>query len=361
MTISVDTPMGVSVRVSSPAFRATFTPRATASSGDPVGSAAVGAVVPSSGAVPSLHAAVNERPASRLTSAHATVAQAALAESILDAEDALTSVHRAWFAPAQRPLVRRAERVDETTIRARHTEAALRGVPWFDLPNRRRAAKAAQRRAHTDIDVARRAAEERTQAEEQRIDAWWNALCANDPATVTEYVNGVFAAEAGTRAAALGTHGSVIEVAVLAPGEHVLPAEEVRMSGDGSLTIRRSSAAHRAELYRQHVAGLVIATARRALAASPGAASVTVHVLRSTCSGPFDDVSLLAVADVSREDLQRADFGTDACSLLSRLGRRVLLGAAGTETAMEPLGLDVVPGLAERLEQLGHGMHRASA
>ncbi|MBD3783244.1 MAG: hypothetical protein IE926_09875 [Micrococcales bacterium] len=357
MSTTVDTAYGASVRVPSPAFRATFAPRTSASTsavptpGDPLGSVLGGVTE---------YAAPVERPVARLASTTATATQAALAESILDAEDALTSVHRAWFAPARRPEAPRPEWVDETTIRARHIEAALRGVPWFDLPNRRRAAKAAQRAAHTDIDVARRAAEERVQAEEARIDAWWNNLCANDPQTVTEYVNGVFAADAGSRATALGTRGAAIEVAVLAPGEHVLPAEQVRMAADRSLTIRRASASHRAELYRQHVAGLVVATARRALAASPGADSVTVHVLRSTCTGPFDDVSLLAVADIARDDLQRADFGLDAVSLLGRIGRRVRLGVAGAESAMEPLPLDVVPGLAQRLERRC-STHRASA
>ncbi len=363
MSTTMSSGTGGSVRVSSPGFRATFAPRAALAT---VEASTVGvAGVPVSGhlsaAAHIAHAASVERPITRLTSAHAPAAKAALAESILDAEDALTSVHRAWFAPAQRPAAPAPPRVDETTIRTRHAEAALRGVPWFDLPNRRRAAKAASRRAGTDIDVARRAAEERAQAEERRIDSWWSALCANDPQTVTEYVNGVFASDSDSRATALGAHGSCVEVALLAPGEHVLPSEEVRMAADGSLTIRRASVAHRAELYRQHVAGLVVATARRVLSASPGAVSVKVHVLRSTCSGPFDDVCLLAVAELTRGDLQRADFQMDAVSLLERFGRGVRLGTAGAESAMVPLPLESVPGLADRLEQVCGDVRRASA
>ncbi|QIM20613.1 hypothetical protein G7075_04710 [Phycicoccus sp. HDW14] len=305
-------------------------------------------------------AAVERTP--RLTAAHTSAAKSALAESILDAEDALTSVHRSWFAPATRPCAPSPERVDESTIRTRHAEAAVRGVPWFDLPNRRRAARVAQRRALTDIGVARRAAEERVQAEEQRIDQWWAALCANDPRVVTEHVNGVFASDRGTRAAALGTHGACVEVAVVVSGEHVLPAEEVRLAADGSLTIRRASVAHRAQLYRQHVAAVVIATARRALAASPGADSVKVHALRATCTGPFDDLNLLAVAELTRDDILHADFGMDAVSLLLRFGRGVRIGAAGIDTpVMVPLALDTVPGLAERLEEVCAGHHRASA
>lgn len=362
MSITVDTTPGVSIRVSSPGFRATFTPRVAAATTDAngVGTTAGSPVGQVSGASSPQLAAVERTP--RLTAAHTSAAKSALAESILDAEDALTSVHRSWFAPATRPCAPSPERVDESTIRTRHAEAAVRGVPWFDLPNRRRAARVAQRRALTDIGVARRAAEERVQAEEQRIDQWWAALCANDPRVVTEHVNGVFASDRGTRAAALGTHGACVEVAVVVSGEHVLPAEEVRLAADGSLTIRRASVAHRAQLYRQHVAAVVIATARRALAASPGADSVKVHALRATCTGPFDDLNLLAVAELTRDDILHADFGMDAVSLLLRFGRGVRIGAAGVDTpVMVPLALDTVPGLAERLEEVCAGRHRASA
>lgn len=361
MSTSVVTVDGARVRVSSPAFRETFSQRSSAGSPAPVGEALAAVPAPTTTGSVARHQLPQDPGAGRLTLTHASAATSALAESILDAEDALTSVHRSWFAPAQRPCAPRPDRVDESTIVARHAEAAVRGVPWFDLSKRRQAAQVARRRAHSDIDVARRAAEERVRAEERRLDAWWKALCANDPATVTEHVDGVFSREPGARAKALGAEGSVLEVAVLAPGEHVLPAEEVRMAADRALTIRRASAAHRAELYRQHVAGLLVATARRALAASPGAGSVRVHVLRSTASGSYDDVCLLAVAEIAREDLHRADFGLDAVSLLGRIGRGAVLGAAGADKAMEPVALEVVPGLAERLAAMCCTERRASA
>ena len=307
-----------------PGFRATFTPRvASATTVANAAGTTAGSTGHVSGGSGAQLTAVERTP--RLTSAHTSAAKSALAESILDAEDVLTSVHRSWFAPAARPCAPSPERVDESTIRTRHAEAAVRGVPWFDVPNRRRAAKVAQRRAFTDIGAARRAAEERVQAEEHRIEQWWNALCANDSRTVTEHLNGVFASERGSRATALGTHGACVEVAVVVSGEHVLPAEEVRLAADGSLNIRRASVAHRGQLYRQHVAAVVIASTR-ALAASPGADSVKVHALRATCTGPFDDLNLLAVAELTRDDILRADFGTDAVSLLQRFGRGVRIG-----------------------------------
>ncbi|QKE84420.1 hypothetical protein [Arthrobacter sp. NEB 688] len=362
MSVSVVTVDGAVVRVSGQAFRETFSQRSSGRTAESDGDVTTSSSTPlATGSVALKHQAAQDAGAGRLTLTHATAAKSALAESILDAEDALTSVHRSWFAPAQRPCGPRPDRVDESTIVARHAEAAVRGVPWFDVSKRRQAAQIARRLAHADIDIARRAAEERVQAEERRLDAWWNALCANDPTVVTEHVNGVFAGESGPRAAALGAAGPVLEVAVLAPGEHVLPAEEVRMGAARTLTIRRASAGHRSELYRQHVAGLLVATARRALAAAPGAGSVRVHVLRSTCSGPYDDVSLLAVAEIAREDLHRADFGLDAVSLLARIGRGTVLGTGGAEAAMEPVGLDVVPGLAERLAELCCAERQASA
>lgn len=361
MSITIDTATGVSVRVSSPGFRATFTPRvATATTVANAAGTTASSTGHVSGGSGAQLTAVERTP--RLTSAHTSAAKSALAESILDAEDVLTSVHRSWFAPASRPCAPSPEWVDESTIRTRHAEAAVRGVPWFDVPNRRRAAKVAQRRALTDIGAARRAAEERVQAEEHRIDQWWSALCANDPRTVTAHLNSIFASERGSCATALGTRGACVEVAVLVSGEHVLPAEEVRLAADGSLTIRRASVAHRGQLYRQHVAAVVIATARRALAASPGADSVKVYALRATCTGPFDDLNLLAVAELTRDDILRADFGMDAVSLLQRFGRGVRIGAPGVDSpVMIPLALDTVPGLAERLEEVCGGHHRASA
>lgn len=347
MNISVGLVSATSFRVPSMGVSDTFgrgsvwTPRVVAS----------GAVVDAAGAHPAFPS--GQRAAGRLGSAMTTAAKQRRAQSILEQEDALTSLHRAWVAPVQRPVVPSQEPLDEGTIRRRAAGLAREGVRWFEVTSRRRAIETAEEVATHNIGAARTAGDAWVAAEEHRLDAWWNALCGNDPEVVCDHLRTAFQ-DTDIPAAPISLSGGVLDLAVLIPGEHVLPVDSVQLVG-GDLSIRTASAAHRARLHRQLVAGLVIAAARQAFANAPGLSCTRVHAVKATHRGWFDDLSAIARVELCRPHLAGADLSEDAESIVTKHGQGVAWETLGSDGPLRSLPLDDLPELAGLLARLCRG------
>ncbi len=342
MNVSVGLVSATSFRVPSPGLQDTFgrgslrLPRQSATGDGSHG------ITRSSGPAPS-------RTLVRV-SATVSPAKAERAQAILEEEDALISLHRAWYPPVQRPVVADRRPVNEEAIRRRRAELAREGVRWFDVSNRRRAVRTAEEMAHHDIDEAMAASSNWTEREERRLDAWWNSLCGNDPAVVEQHLRGVFQST-DTPASPVSVAGGLLDVAVLIPGEHVLPSESVHLVG-GDLSIRRASRSHRAQLHRQVVAGLLIAVARQTFAAAPGLTAVRCHALQATHRGRHDDLSAIGVVELSRVDLAVADLNVEAEALLHRYGSGLRWVTHTPDGPLRPLPLDDMPELADLLARL---------
>lgn len=272
------------------------------------------------------------------------------AQRIIDQEHRLTSLHRAPYEPATRPLASANPAVDAWGTRRARTGATRASARWFDIVKRREVGLTATERAASDLDTAAAAAEA-LEHEQRRLDTWWDALRSGHQAVVTDQLVRAFA-EAGLAAAPMTVHGSYLGLAVLAPEEHLLPTEAVTLSPRGTLSVRPASKEHRARLLRQVVASAVVASARCAFAAAPGLAHIRVVVLRAEHRGAVDDVSAIGVVELSRRDLTVADLGVGAEALLARYGEALRWDVSHPEVALRKLPLDDVSELATLLARL---------
>ena len=288
------------------------------------------------------------------TSGHGSTAQAAKvqrAQEILELERALASIHRAPFPTLRKAVAASPPPIDENAVRARHRQAAKRGVSWFDFAGRRQAVVAAAKAAEKEVTQLRRAALDVQAGEQQRIDESRTRLQANDSAAVLERVAEAFD-DNQAPSAPLGLDGSRLDVAMLAPSEEVLPLESVGTTAAGNLSVRKSTNSHRAELYRALVAGGMIATAREALAVAPGLTAVRVCAIRPVSAASGGAFEALALAELTRESLQLVDLSEEAEGTLRNAATSLLWSTKGAAAALQGLPANAAPGLQELLAQV---------
>ena len=353
--MSVRLAPGVRVRVSSRGVRTSLGPRVArvhVGGGRPGVSTGVGPF----GFYSSLGSSSSRRssPGSASRSIGGTAAAQAKAEraqAILELEAAITSLHRAQFSPARVPMAVALTPIDEWEVRARHGQAAKRGLSWFDFAGKRQAAAAAVKAADREIFQLRRAALDAQADEQRRVEELWRRLQANDPPTVFQRVEEAFE-DNEAPAAPLGLDGSRLDVAVLAPSDDVLPEESVGQTNAGNLSVRRSTKSHRAQLYKSLVAGALIASAREALAVAPGLSTVRVCAVRPMSAAPEATLEALALAEFERERLKAVDLSDDAESILHRTATGLLWSTKGAAAALQGLPVNAAPGLDELLAQL---------
>ncbi|MBM6404156.1 hypothetical protein JQN72_07850 [Phycicoccus sp. CSK15P-2] len=186
---------------------------------------------------------------------------------------------------------------------------------------------------------------------QRRADIRWELLCLNDAETVLDQLGRCFE-DTGAPAVPMEVAGPVAVVAILAPDDHVLPSKTVTLVNGGTLSIRRPPPAHRARLYRQLVAGLVIGTARQVLAAAPGLTGVRIVVIRSLHEGNYDTVTSLASVELERSALDGADYSKDAEDVLLEVGQRVFWRTAEPDNTLEPLPLADLPEVTDVFAKL---------
>lgn len=225
--------------------------------------------------------------------------KAALAIALTEELTALQTRHsQVSFPSMTRPLASIPKPATGHTL-GHHQKQARAGVPWYDVTGRRRARAAALVRASADDREAEEqwGLEQRNQQEE--LDTFWNRLSKNDPATVIAFVQEAFE-DNDDLAAIVGVEGDEAYVAVLAPGEDVVPDRIPGVTPTGRPSIRKMPAKEAAVLHRQAVAGTLLVTAMETFAVAPGLASVKIAALERG-SG----VSFLWSARLHRRQLDR--------------------------------------------------------
>jgi hypothetical protein len=278
---------GVRVRVSSRGVRTSIGPRAARvhigggrtgfSTGvGPVSyyASAGGGRRPSAQRRPS--AGSNER---QLTVSPAAAAKAEEAQRLARAFQGLLDVHRESFEPAQRPIAPSPPAPDSEAIHARHRQAALAGIGVFARAQRAAAKEAAGQAAEREIHALRQEGSRQQAEYQQALDAWWQALLANQPETVIGALAEAFEDNEAT-AAPVGVAGDEVSVIVVVPGEHVVPERMPGTTASGNLSLRKLSKGDRAGYYTLAVMGHVMVTVKEALAVAPGLRSVRVVALR---------------------------------------------------------------------------------
>ncbi len=276
------------------------------------------------------------------------------AQRLLDAINGILSLHRQDFLPVQPPVAAAAAPVNEGQIRARHEKQALSGIGLLKRAERKAAKAYAARSAETEIEAEQQRLVQERAEEQEQLDRWWQALLANHPATVLEFIVAAFE-DNEAPAAPLSLQGDGLSVVVAVPPPDGLPERIPDRTAAGNLTLRKMKKAESNELYASLVCGYLLVTVREAFAVAPGVQSVRVAVLRASSLDSYGRprVEALLAARFDRQafvgvEWDRATsldiFRDTATELLANLKT----SAAGVE--FRPLDVQKEPDLAALLD-----------
>ncbi|WFR71697.1 hypothetical protein P9209_23440 [Prescottella defluvii] len=198
-------------------------------------------------------------------------------------EDALRTLHREEFAPAQPPTVAPPTPPKLDTLIAARTAEALRGVSFFARSRRREAKAWAQQAGRADADALWQQACAEHAEHQRQADEYWRALTTNNPDTVHDAMEAAF--EDNQWPAAYVGHGNengaaYASVAVLFGTADLVPERKPALTPSGKPTLHKRTKTERNELYAAALGSTVLATVKEGLAVAPGLDEVRVVVVR---------------------------------------------------------------------------------
>lgn len=363
MGFSVKLAPGVRVRASSRGVRTSLGPRAARvhiGGGRTGFSMGVGPVTYSTslgGDRPGSH-----RPSSRSTgtatssrqlaaerAAGARAEKAAEGQRLQRQLDAIATIHRADFPPAQRPLAPTPPPVDRAALLAGHRRRAKNATSVF----RRSARTAAYAQAARDAE--RQARElEATWREEQtawqaQLDKEWALLRDNDPDTVLNVLTQAFE-DNEAAAAAVGVVGAELTAIVVVPPPAVLPDRRPTLTPAGNLSLKKLTKRESSDLYKTLVCGDILVTIKESFAVAPSLTSIKAVAVRPTATatlgGMRTEVMVAAEFQKSRVQGFRWDCA-DPVQALEEVAEAHILLSRGATRELVPIDLDKNPELAE--------------
>ena len=111
-------------------------------------------------------------------------------------------------------------------------------------------------------------------------------------------------------------------MALLAPDLAALPERHPTTTAAGNLSLKKFTKGEMADLYKQLVAGLVLATAKEALAVAPGVTDIRIVVLRNTAAYAYGKIhpEAIVAARVARTALSGVQWTkADALTILNEI------------------------------------------
>lgn len=265
----------------------------------------------------------------------------------------ILDLHRAEFPTAQPPIAPTPLAPDRAGLFDRFYRQASAGVGRHDQAGV--AAARAQAELWTEQEAARLAADWAGQqrAYQQQLDAWWENLRANDPATVVATLNQAFE-DNEAPSAAVGVAGSEVAVAVLLPQpDDVLPDRMPDRTDAGNLTLRKLTAKQRSDLYGLFVCGQILVTVREALAVAPSITGLRVVCLRDEGADAYSRPSVGCIAAVllHRGALEGIAWATaDSGRIVHDAAAEQMFHRAGRSGMLGPLDLADEPDLSALVE-----------
>ena len=255
--------------------------------------------------------------------------------------DAILSVHRGPFPPAEHPAAAWPPVPTIEALYPQHEERALAGVSAFNLRGRKeakiRARNAAE--AHRAQLVAEAVAAH--DQEQRNLDTWWAQLAGNEPGVVLEALDDAFE-DNETPASAVGVHGDEVAVVVLAPDLNVIPEKWPEFSAAGNPTMKPLSKAKRTGFYNSLVLGQMLVAVRETFAVAPGSQSVRVVLVRRGSRDAYgkDKVDCLAAACFKRAALAGVQWTTaSAVTIFNDVSSERLFRQVGVAKELAPLDL----------------------
>jgi hypothetical protein len=222
--------------------------------------------------------------------------------------EAMLSIHRQVFPPAQPPVASPPESVDYLTMERKHRREQRRGILFYRFSERRAAKRKARALAVEEArreEQAREAARARTQAE---LDEWWRKLLENDRDVVLGVLEASFA-DNQAPAVPINCEDGRATIVMLMEREDVVPEHRPHVTPTGRPSSKKLTQTERSELYQAWLSSNLLVTVKEAFAVAPGLQAATVVVLRRV-PNPFGELKIDAVycGTFSRERFNRLNF-----------------------------------------------------
>jgi hypothetical protein len=257
-------------------------------------------------------------------------------------------LHHQTFPAVQRLDVADPARPDQAAILRRRMNDALARVSIFRRSTRKAAKAAAVLATRMECDEIEAASQSQYLATQQEIDERWQRLITNDADVVLAVLNHAFQ-NSGMHAAPLAVWNAEAQMALLTPELAALPERHPTTTAAGNLSLKKFTKGEIADLYKQLVAGLVLATAKQAFAMAPRVTDLRIVVLRITPADAYGKVRLEAImaARIARAALNGVQWTrADALTILDEITSELVTRVAGPSKAFAPLDLKTEPELA---------------
>lgn len=281
-------------------------------------------------------------------------AKAAEAGESAAAFDAIANLHRHPVDPVAPPVAPPSPTVDEAEIREKHRSEALHGIGFWKHSERVAAEQKAAADAEREIAAKRAELESERQATQAELDARWKELLGNDADVVLATLNEAFES-GGMHAAAVWVDGSEASIAVIVPGEEVVPERLPSTTAAGNISLRKTTQAQAAGIYLTAVCGHSVAAVREALAVAPGLASVRVVAVRHRARDVYGHTGLecMLVATFTRDALTGVDWEhAGSIDILDQCATDVSENVGSRTKSVEPIDLSGEPDLANLVKSI---------
>jgi hypothetical protein len=281
-----------------------------------------------------------------------TAGKAQQAQALASAMQGIRSLHHREFPLVQRLVVPYPPRPDHAAILQRRMNDALAGVSVFRRSTRKAAQAAAVLATRMECSELEAAGHAQYVAVQQEIDRLWQRLTANDSAVVLALLSHVFQ-NSSFHAAPLGVWDAQAQVALLAPDLAALPDRYPTTTAAGNLSLKKLTKGEMADLYKQLLAGLVLATAKEAFAVAPGVTDIRIVVLRHTPTDAYGKIRPEAIlaARVARAALTGVQWtNADALTILNQTSSELVTRVTGPSKALAPLDLKTEPDIARLID-----------
>jgi hypothetical protein len=274
------------------------------------------------------------------------------AKALASAIEGIRKLHHQDFPAVQRLVVPYPPRPDHAAILSRRMSDALARVSIFRRSTRKAAKAAAVLATQMECNELEAANQAQYVAVQQEIDQLWQRLITNDPDVVLAVLSHAFQ-NSSAHAAPLGVWDAEAQLALLAPDAAAVPERHPTTTAAGNLSLKKFTKGEMADLYKQLVAGLVLATAKEAFAVAPGVTDIRIVALRGTPADTYGKVRPEAIlaAQIPRAALNGVQWTkADAFSILNKISSELLTRTAGPSKAFAPLDLKAEPEIAHLIQ-----------
>jgi hypothetical protein len=286
-----------------------------------------------------------------------TADKAQQAQALASAIQGIRKLHHREFPLVRRLVVPYPPRPDHAAILQRRMNDALAGVSIYRRSTRKAAKAAAVLATQMECSELQAASQSQYGAVQQETDKLWQRLITNDPDVVLAVLRHAFQTSSAN-AAPLGVWKAEAHLALLAPDLAALPERHPTTTAAGNLSLKKFTKGEMADLYKQLLAGLVLATAKEAFAVAPGVTDIRIVVLRNTPTDAYGKIRPEAIlgARIARAALHGVQWTkADALSILNEISSELVTRTAGPSKAFASLDLKMEPEIARLIHVVTSG------